>query len=245
MAVPTVEKGRGAWTATGKDNGSRYYCYIPGQAQDGSNQFKDVNYEAVHYAVKAIQARINSFGYNSYGAGASPGSGVPVDGMFGPGTATAVKWFQSMAGLSQDGVVGPATSLALWRDLLYWFGGVHHVPASQLYGFMMMESGRDPGAVGFTTPSDRGLLQINLKAHPNITVQQAFDPNFTIDYTAKRLQGARIQFSGKTVDLKNRCAVAQHNSPLWAKLWYEAGSPPNDQIKLYVDRVLGFALDFK
>jgi peptidoglycan hydrolase-like protein with peptidoglycan-binding domain len=244
MAVPTVEKGRGAWTIIGKDNGSRYYCYVAGKPLDGSQPTKDVNYEAVHYAVRAIQARVNAFGYNSYGLGSVGSAPIAVDGLFGKTTADAVKWFQSTHGLVADGIVGPTTALALWRDLLVWFGETYHVPASQLYGFMMMESGRDPGAVGYTTPSDRGLLQINLNAHPNITVAQAFDPNFTIDYTAKRLQGARIQFSGKTSDLKNRCAIAQHNSPLQAKQWYTNEFPPSEQIKTYVDKVLGFALTF-
>lgn len=239
MTVPSVERGRGAWTATGKDNGSRYYTFIEGKPLDGSSPTKDTNYQAVHLAVKAIQTRVNGYGY-------SPA--LVVDGKFGKSSADGVKWVQAKLGFSaagQDGVVGPTTCKALFKDLLIWFGGVHHAPASQLHGFVMLESGYDPGAVGVTTPSDRGLNQINENAHPDITDEQAFDPAFAINYTAKRLSDARIAFSGKSVDLKNKCAIAQHNSPLWAKQWYAAGSPPNDQIKKYVDLVLGHALNFK
>jgi hypothetical protein len=171
-----------------------------------------------------------------------------VDGKYGSSTAAGVKWLQGKLGFSlagQDGVAGPTTCKALWHDLFIWWGGVYHVPASQLYGFVMLESAADPGAVGVITPSDRGLNQINLVAHTNITVEQAFDPNFAISYTAKRLGDARAQFSGKGVELKNSCAIAQHNSPLAAKQWYAAGSPPNETIKKYVDLVLGQAAQFK
>lgn len=236
MTVPSVTRGRGAWTTTGKDNGSRYYTYVAGKPVDGSQPTKDVNYQAVHLGVKAIQARVNAYNY-------SPA--LVVDGQYGEATAAGVKWVQGKLGVGADGVAGPTTCKALWKDLLIWFGGVYHVPASQLYGFIMLESAADPGAVGVTTPSDRGLNQINLVAHPNITVEQAFSPPFCIDYTAKRLGDARAQFSGKGVELKNSCAIAQHNSPLAAKQWYQTGYPPNETIKKYVDLVLGQAAQFK
>jgi hypothetical protein len=236
MAVPSVTQGRGAFSRVGKDNGSRYYEYIVGKPLDGASPTKDENYQAVNYGVKAIQRRINAYGY-------SPA--LIEDGKLGRMSGDGIKWVQKKLGLTDDGQAGPATCRALWRDLLIWFGGVHHVPASQLYGFMMLESVGDPGALGYTTPSDRGLNQINEKAHPDITDDQAFDPVFSLDYTAKRLQDARIKYSGKSVELKNYCAIAQHNSPLWANQWYANGTPPNDQIKKYVDLVLGHALNFR
>lgn len=239
MAVPSVTQGRGAFTIVGKDNGTRNYAYLPGKPEDGSQPTKDVNYQAVHLGVKAIQNRVNAYGY-------SPA--LIVDGQYGETTKYGVMWLQAKLGFNgtdRDGIAGPMTCRALWRDLLIWFGGTYHVPASQLYGFIMLESVGDPGAVGYTTPSDRGLNQINLVAHPNVTVEQAFDPTFAINFTAKRLSDARIKYSGKSVDLKNRCAIAQHNSPLWADQWYRNETPPNDKIKKYVDLVLGHALNFK
>lgn len=237
MTVPSVTTGRGAWTATGKSNGSRYYTFIVGKPLDGGQPTRDVNYQAVNFAVKAIQSRVNSYGY-------SPA--LIVDGVYGKGTAAGVKWMQSTKlGTGADGVVGPTTARAMFKDYLLWFGGSHSVPASHLHGFVMLESGYDPGAVGVTTPSDRGLNQINENAHPNITDEMAFDPVYSIDYTAKRLSDARIKFSGKTVELKNYCSVAQHNNPRDALAWYNTGSPPNDRIKKYVDLVLGHALQFK
>jgi hypothetical protein len=250
--VDSVTRGRGAWSPTGKDNGSRYYEHIAGKPLDGSSKDRDVNYQAVNLGVKAIQTRINAYGY-------SPA--LVVDGVFGPGTTAGAKWAQAKMGFSAnqcDGRPGPTTCRALFKDLLIWFGGVHHVPASQLHGFIMLESVYDPGAVGGTTPSDRGLNQINLEAHKNITVEQAFDPTFSIDYTAKRLADARIRYSGKTVDLKTKCSIAQHNVPVAAECWYRDGVPPLGpveyngkmwdgwpDIEKYVNKVLGYALEFK
>jgi peptidoglycan hydrolase-like protein with peptidoglycan-binding domain len=41
------------------------------------------------------------------------GHALAVDGIFGPGTAAAVRAFQQQNGLSVDGIVGPVTWLAL------------------------------------------------------------------------------------------------------------------------------------
>lgn len=238
MSVPNVAVGRGAWKITGKDNGKKNYTFVEGLPLDGDQPTRDVNYQAVHLGVKALQSRINAYGYSPK---------VVVDGKYGKDTATAAKWLQSKLGFTGagvDGIIGYNTSRAMFKDLLIWFGGVHHVPASQLHGFIMLESGYDVGAVGVITPSDRGLNQINLVAHTNITPEQAFDPVFSIDYTAKRLGDARIRYSGKSADLKNKCAIAQHNSPKQADQWYALGYPPSEQIKKYVDLVLGHALNF-
>ncbi|WP_443058158.1 peptidoglycan-binding domain-containing protein [Streptomyces sp. JWR5-1] len=54
-------------------------------------------------AVKAAQVQLNTYGHQ-----------LAVDGVFGSGTAGAVRSFQKSKGLSVDGVVGPNT----WRALI-------------------------------------------------------------------------------------------------------------------------------
>jgi peptidoglycan hydrolase-like protein with peptidoglycan-binding domain len=41
------------------------------------------------------------------------GAGLAVDGIFGPLTARAVRWYQASVGLVADGIVGPLTWGAL------------------------------------------------------------------------------------------------------------------------------------
>ncbi len=236
MTVPAVEKGRGAFTVVGKDNASRYYCYLAGKPLDGGRKDVNVNYQAVNLGVKALQVRVNAL--------VTTGEPLVEDGIFGSKTTAKLKIAQTGLGIYSDGIAGPTTCKAMWRDLLIWWGAVYQVPPAHLYGFMMLESVADPGAVGYLTPSDRGLFQINLVAHPLVSEAQAFDPSFSTAYTAKRLSDARAQFAGKGAILQTVASIAQHNSPLAAKQWYTTGSPPNDAIKKYVDLVLGHANQF-
>lgn len=235
MAVPSVTTGRGAWSTVAKGNRSRYYEYIAGTPLDGANPTKDVNFQAVNLGVKAIQNRINAFDY-------SPA--LVADGYLGSKSRAGIIWVQQRLGLVADGQAGPATCRALWRDLVGWFSAMRSAPASHVWGIMLVESMGDPGAVGYNTPSDRGLVQVNLVAHSNITPEQAFDPAFAIDYAAKRVGDARSKYGGKGADLQTKCSIAQHNAPAWAKQWYDTGQPPNEKIAAYVEKVLTSAKSY-
>lgn len=235
MTVPSVTTGRGAFTAIGKGNGSRYYEYIVGKPLDGGTKTVDTNFEAVNLGVKAIQTRINAYGYSPL---------LTEDGVLGAKTKAAIVWVQRRLALTADGVAGPATCRALWRDIVTWAGAVKVVPGAHLWGIMLQESVADPGAVGFSTPSDRGLFQINLAVHVEVTPGMAHDPAYAANYTAQRLAQARAKYADKGTTLQTQCSIAQHNSPTAAASWYKTGTAPNDKIATYVERVLTRAKTF-
>lgn len=58
-------------------------------------------------AVKTVQTKLKRWGYYT-------GS---IDGIYGPKTASAVKYFQKVNGLSQDGIVGAKTAAAMGISL--------------------------------------------------------------------------------------------------------------------------------
>jgi hypothetical protein len=232
MSLSDTTPGRGAWTSTAKGNRSRHYEHIPGTPLDGASAQADLNHLAVNLGVKAIQARINSLGYEPK---------LQADGVLGAKTGAGIKWVQAKLNLRADGRLGPATAQRLWRDYVTWFAAWRGAPPAHLHGLMSAESNGDPGAVGYLTPSDLGLFQINIKAHTYITPEQAFDPVFSTDYTARRLAEARRQFSGKGVALQTNCSIAQHNAPAWARQWYQDGYPPNERIAQYVAKILELA----
>ena len=68
-------------------------------------------------AVRTIQTKLSNWGYFS-GA---------IDGIYGPKTEEAVKYFQRKNGLTADGIVGPATLRALGMSTT---GGDSPPPAS-------------------------------------------------------------------------------------------------------------------
>lgn len=242
-------RGRGAWTTLGKDNGSRYYCFLPGKPLDGNDSWVatrwawDLHHIAVNYGVKAIQARLDALGYLGRG-----GRRLPVDGVFGQKTKRAVRWFQRGEHLPDDGAVGPVTSGELWKPLVWGYGIEHGGRPDLLWGMTSLESAFDPGAVSSiykeTNGPDLGLCQINQHYNPTVSIDNAFDPNYALLWSAQRLERVLRQYSGKGDRLQEQCAVAYHNSPVRADEWYRTGTPPNEQIETYAQLVLDRAATF-
>ncbi len=61
-------------------------------------------------AVRAVQSQLN----------AKRNAGLAVDGIFGSGTKSVVQSFQTHAGISSDGIVGPTT----WKNLIWHYDQV-------------------------------------------------------------------------------------------------------------------------
>lgn len=230
--------GRGAWTSTGKDNLNKAYVYLAGKPLDGhretNDSFPDFNYEAVNLGVMAIQNRINALGYTP---------ALVPDGVFGPATSRAAHWVQEKLDVTPDGAVGPNTARALWRPMVAKAESAALLPKHILWGVARHESLLDPGAVGVSTPADRGLVQFNTN-FSSVTIKQAHDPIYALSHAGTRLQAAMAKYNAKGADLQLKCTIASWNAPAWANDWYNTGAAPNDKIAKYVVNVLTQAATF-
>lgn len=232
MSVPPpvpagTGQGRGAWSRTG--GATPYYEYVASApvgayvVENPTIDPKAHDARAVNFGVQAIQRRINAMGL-------SPA--LQVDGWFGAVTKSAAIWAQDKLGLGPgDGVIGPRTCQALFTPVLDRAAAEHAIPAMYLHGLVRTESLFDPGAVGYTTPDDHGLVQINAFFNQTVTLAQAFDPGYGANYAAARLASAYAKYG------RWDCAIASYNNPSWADQWYASGKPPNDQIAQYVAHV--------
>jgi hypothetical protein len=226
------EKGRGAFTSVGKDNGKSWYAFVKNTPVDGSSPEKGFNYEAVHLGVLSIEQRLFDLGYD-----------VKVDGLFGPRVKLAVRDFQEKRGLPVSGEIGFTTGPELWRDYIKTVGASYKYPAQYVWGTMRQESGGDPGAVGYDTPGDRGIFQFNTLAH-EVTYEEAHNFEWATETAFTRFQKAWNKYAGKGPDLRLNCTILQHKSPYSADVWFETGESPGPISDDYVSRVKAFALTF-
>ncbi len=112
------------------------------------------------------------------------GASLVVDGSFGQHTDEAVKHFQAMNGLVEDGIVGPKTWAALQNSnpvvkIITDVCIQNSVEPSLGIAVADAESSLNPHSTLYNPKSnsiDRGLFQWNSKYHSEITDDQAFDP---------------------------------------------------------------------
>lgn len=194
------------------------FPFVRGDGVDASTHEAQVRW----YAVAAIQGELLRRHYS-----------LAHDGIFGPGTEAAVRQFQSYHHLPVTGQVEGTTAKAMFVDPCH-IAAVHAgISLPTLFaGLIALESAFSPGATGANN-LDSGLAQINLSTE-GVSERNAFDPAYALPWAAARLQSAFTRFSGKGADLAWNCAICNHNSPVYAKQWYDAGTPPNDTASKYV-----------
>lgn len=217
-----MANGRGAWTSVGMPKGATTGYYELLQPNVGAQPALGQAYLAVHYGVKAIQERINELGR-------SPA--LEVDGDFGPLTTLALRWAQQKVGVAVDGQFGPATSLAFFWPVIESYAGAN---ADIVGAITHLESGFDPGAVGFVVANDLGLVQINQEANPSVTVDEMFDYHFALKYLSDRIGQAIRTYSIRDA------AICSYNDPEFADEWEKIGKAPNAIAQQYVDLVLAW-----
>lgn len=225
------ENGRGAWSPTGVGGtlqldrvkkvtkpGPYYMAPVNSTYMIGLQTSKDIaagktisidNY-AVYLGVKEIQKRLNQV----------LGATLAVDGIIGPKTDSWIRGLQYRLGVTQDGMLGPATAAALFVPIVQVeakkLGVDWKIPA----GILKKECSFDPAAVGYYDPNDNGMGQINRIAHPEYSIEQCFDSIVTIDYAINRFKKARRDWGN------DRDAVASYNlGYAGTREWINKGRP--------------------
>jgi hypothetical protein len=164
------------------------------------------------YGVLAIKEELSYNGFAGDIKLDSVGAGLQFD--------KQVKLFQTSHLLEVDGVVGPKTASILFLKRFKTYELQFHVPDQLVCKLTHLESACDPAAVGVRDPTDLGLVQIHMPAHPSVTVEQAFSSPFSLSFLASGLSNA---FS----NLKDwDGAIASWNvGGGGAQAWLDAGKP--------------------
>lgn len=145
------------------------------------------------------------------------GAGFPceVNGSYDRLTSRAVGDFQRAANGRAgpiDEMFGKKSSRELFTRLTSLFEHGMGLTFPIFAGYCWNEGGGDPGAQGSFTPSDIGIVQINLEVH-DVTMRQACNPFWALYRWAVPQFDARLKRFAGNVD----AAIIGHRSPLWAR----------------------------
>jgi hypothetical protein len=164
------------------------YLYQKGTRADSGTQ--------EGYGILAVKRELDFLGY----------PGLDVDSLvIGNAASRAIIDFQRKHGLDPDGVVGPLTGRQLYKLRIGQLEAKHGVPDDLACKIVGLESAFDPAAIGVSDPADHGIVQINATAHPTITLAEAYDPAFALEYLAAGLQATYAKLHDWD------CAVASWN----------------------------------
>ena len=177
---------------------------------------------AAAYGALAIKEALSYNGYQSNMVMTTPNLGGAFD--------HEARAFQRAHALVVDGEVGPRTGAALFAHRFTDFEQQYTIPDKLVCRMTHLESACDPGAVGVSDPADLGIVQINMRAHPDISREHAFEPEWALDYLAASLRRAH----GSLGDWD--AAVAAWNvGGGGASAWLAAGKPDSLYEPWYLD----------
>jgi hypothetical protein len=239
--------GRGGWSRDGFPPGTALGIYTgrPAGTEQvgwaGAQPGADLSARAVNQGVRQIQHRVGHL------AGCPvPEIGVNPTGILDGVTWLAVYWAQHHMGLVADGQAGPVTCKHLFWPYLNSLTRYGEDVRRVVGGITQHESSWDPGAVGFSTPDDLGLVQINGPANPTLSEADRFNYELAFIYACERIQAA-LATPGFTVD----AAIASYGYPAVAQYWAKSGTETfpadpalNDLALKYVAFVKGWSPGF-
>lgn len=149
--------------------------------------------------------------------------------LFGDAMDNRTKEFQASVGLKADGQLGVKSSTELFRKRVSMVEGKYNLPTGALGKQLLLESAYDPVAVGYSDPQDHGISQINLRLHPSVTIDEAYDPIFAIDWAGQYIRTSFEHVTNETNVMK--AARAAYNiGDVYAGDWMLAGFPASGKV---------------
>lgn len=203
--------GSGAWYLP-----DFYHGFPPQRASDfeGKVARNGVPYNAqvIGFAMVALKKEL---AYNGFKGGM-----VLDNYVLGDAANKQIRAFQAFKFLDADGQLGPRTAKDLFRKRVKEIQAVKGIPDDLLCKMTGLESGWDPGAIGRVDNNDHGLVQINAPSHPDISIEEAIDPQFCLNWAANSM-------ASNYTKLKDWDGVlAAHNlGNYYAGKWVAAGKP--------------------
>jgi hypothetical protein len=235
--------GRGAWPASGLGGtlnvaGTRPGNYYRAPTIAGVKMPGLTGALAVWHGTSCD---INDYAVHRAVLGLQPYFGAVPDGILGPATSLAIRAYQKAHGLAMDAAIGPATCRTLFEqiavDASERMDAAHaNMLCGIVVGTISIESGFDLGAVGVDTPQDLGIAQINGPAHPSMAAASRLDPAIAIPWMTWFIDGNLREFR---YDID--AAIAAYNlgvAGAWA--WVRAGSPQwfrGRDVRAYVAKI--------
>jgi len=144
--------------------------------------------------------------------------------VFGEAAANRVREFQQAKGLTVDGQVGPVTAKELFRKRVEQEERNYDLPVGTIGRKLKLESNFDPVAIGGADPDDTGISQINRRIHTSVSLEEAFDPAFSIDWAAKYVSQLRRDVAARA-DVLKAARAAYNIGSTYATRWMLAGFP--------------------
>lgn len=172
------------------------------------------NNDPYGFACVSIKRELHWLGYNG-----TSGDIAPNKQVIGLQADEAIRDFQRDNKLEVDGVVGPNTARVLYRKRALEVEKKYNIPDNLVCKQKTLESSNDPAAIGMSG-ADIGLMQINVIYHPGVSVAQAIDGAFALDFGASYL---RSQYDN--IRDWDGALAAYNQGAFYATQWVKAGKP--------------------
>ena len=212
MSEPlTLTPGNGAWYLP-----NYYHGKPPQRASDfeGKSSANGVPYNTTVIGLARVALK-KELAYNGYQGGM-----VLDNYVLGDAANKQIRAFQAAQFLDNDGQLGPRTAKELFRKRVKEIQAVYQIPDDLLCKTTGLESGWDPGAIGRVDNNDHGLVQINAPSHPDISLEEAIDPKFALNWAGNSM---KVNY-GRIGDWDG--VLAAHNlGTYYANKWVQAGKP--------------------